>query len=71
MIKTQRKRKNKEFGTRQRKTLFGKKIKKIKCQNNKKVKKLIFNGKRHQSFQSLKQVKYKMKEKLTLPKKVG
>ena len=71
MIKTQRKRKSKEFGTKPKRTLFGKKIKKIKCPSKKKVKRLIFNGKRNLNYQSLKLVKFKMKEKLILPNKAG
>lgn len=71
MTKMQRKRRNKESGTKLKRTLFGKKIKKIKCPSKKKVKRLIFNGKRSLNYQFLKQVKFKMKEKLTLQNKVG
>lgn len=71
MTKMQRKRRNKEFGTKLRRTLFGKKIKKIKCPSKKKVKRLIFNGKRSLNYPFLKQAKFKMKEKLVLPNKVG
>lgn len=71
MTKMQRRKRNKEFGTKLRRTLFGKKIKKIKCPNKKKVKRLIFNGKRSLNYPFLKQAKFKMKEKLVLPNKVG
>lgn len=71
MTKMQRRRRNKEFGTKLRRTLFGKKIKKIKCLSKKKVKRLIFNGKRSLNYPFLKQAKFKMKEKLVLPNKVG
>lgn len=71
MTKMQRRRRNKEFGIKLRRTLFGKKIKKIKCPNKKKVKRLIFNGKRSLNYPFLKQAKFKMKEKLVLPNKVG
>lgn len=71
MTKMQRKRRNKGSGIKLKRILFGKKIKKIKCPSKKKVKKLIFNGKRSLNYQFLKQVKFKMKEKLTLPNKVG
>lgn len=71
MTKMQRRKRNKEFGTKLRRTLFGKKIKKIKCPNKKKVKRLIFNGKRSLNYRFLKQAKFKMKEKLVLPNKVG
>lgn len=71
MTKMQRRKRNKEFGTKLRRTLFGKKIKKIKCPSKKKVKRLIFNGKRSLNYRFLKQAKFKMKEKLVLPNKVG
>lgn len=71
MTKMQRRRRNKEFGIKLRRTLFGKKIKKIKCPSKKKVKRLIFNGKRSLNYRFLKQAKFKMKEKLVLPNKVG
>lgn len=71
MTKMQRRRRNKEFGTKLRRTLFGKKIKKIKCPRKKRVKRLIFNGKRSLNYRFLKQAKFKMKEKLVLPNKVG
>lgn len=71
MTKMQRRKRNKEFGTKLRRTLFGKKIKKIKCPSKKKVKRLIFNGKRSLNYPFLKQAKFKMKEKLVLPNKVG
>lgn len=71
MTKMQRRRRNKEFGIKLRRTLFGKKIKKIKCPSKKKVKRLIFNGKRSLNYPFLKQAKFKMKEKLVLPNKVG
>lgn len=71
MIKMQRRRKSKEFGTKPKRTLSGKKIKKIKCLSKKKVKRLISNGKRNPNYQFLKLVKFKMKEKPILLNKAG
>jgi len=51
--------------------MFGKKINKIKCQNKKKDKKLIFNGKRNLNFPFLKLDKYKIKEKQEWQNKIG
>lgn len=64
-------RKNQEFGIRLRKTLFGKKTHKIKCQKIKKAKKLIHNGKRNLNFLSLKLDKMKIKKRLILLDKIG
>lgn len=49
--------------------MSGKRINKIRCQSKKKVKKLIFNGKRNLNFQSLKPEKRKIREKLESPDK--
>lgn len=46
-IKILKEKENKEFGTKKRKTLCGKKINKIKVRNKKKAKKPIKNGKRN------------------------
>lgn len=49
MIKILRKKENKEFGTKKRKILSGKKISKIIKPNNKREKKHIKNGEKNQS----------------------
>lgn len=71
MTKIQRRRKSKEFGIKPKRISFGKKTKKIKCPNKKRVRRLIFNGKRNRSCRSLRQEMLRMKEKQTLPRKVG
>lgn len=71
MMNMLKKSKRKEFGIKLKRTLFGKEIKKINIPSKKKVKKLIFNGKRNQNFPFLKLVKSKTKEKQIWPNKVG
>ena len=44
---------------------------KIKCLSNKKVKKLMINGKRNLNYQSLKSEKLKINVRQTLPSKIG
>ncbi len=51
--------------------MSGKKIKKIKCLNKRRVKRLIFNGKRNLSCPFRKLDKLKMNEELVLPNRVG
>ncbi len=70
-IKILRKRKNKEYGTKLKRILFGKRINKIKCPNNKKEKRLIYNGKRNLNFPFLKSDKCKIKKRLIKPSLIG
>lgn len=70
-IRILREKKSKEFGTRQKRILFGKKIHKIKCRNKRKGKRLIINGKRRLNYPFHMSDKSKIKEKLVLPKKIG
>lgn len=70
-IRICRKEKNKEYGTRQRKTISGKKMFKIKCLSNKKVKKPTINGKRNRNYPSLKSEKLKTNVRQTSPSKTG
>lgn len=51
--------------------MFGKKMKKINTQRNKRERRLMINGKRNLSFIFLGQVMWKMKLKLARPKKTG
>lgn len=70
-MKISTEKRNQEYGIRQRRTLSGKKMLKIKCQKTKKVKKPIMNGKRNLNFPFLKLDRTKTKKRLTLPDKTG
>lgn len=66
------KRRNKEFGIKRKKILFGKKINKIiKLENKIKVKKLIKNGKRNRNSIFPKLDNSKINNKWARPLKIG
>lgn len=71
MIKIHTKRKNKEFGIKKRKTLFGRKINKIKVQKMRKEKKPINNGLKNPSLAYQKLGRLKMNNKQVRRKKIG
>lgn len=62
-IKTQWKIERREYGIRQRKIMFSRKINKINTLNKRRVKRHMNNGRKSLSFIFLKQVMSKMKEK--------
>ena len=70
-MKILKKRKNKEFGTKPKRILYGKKIIKIKCQKKKREKKLTFNGKKNLNYPYLKPEKWRTKEKQDSLNKAG
>ena len=70
-IKIWKRKKNKEYGIKRKKTLYGKKMPKIKCQKIKKVKKHINNGRKNLSCLSLKLGKHRIKEKPIKLNKAG
>lgn len=70
-IKILKRKRNKEYGIRQRKILYGKKMLKIKCQKIKKVKKHINNGRKNRNCRFRGSEKLKIKEGLIRLKKVG
>jgi hypothetical protein len=70
-IKILKKKRNKEYGIKQRKILYGKKMLKIKCQKIKKAKKHINNGKKNRNCLFRELAKLKIKEEQIKLKKAG